>query len=302
MKKLAPLSIAIAAGIFVSAAMPPMQHADFGSIERLRLYSPEMQDTMIVDMWLPEGYNPLGEKRYPVIYMHDGQNLYDANTTWNRQAWEIDSVMGRLAQENSELQAIVVGIHSKDATRLGDLMPQKAVAGKPLEGLLKSMNATGIPIKGDAYAAFMTRTLKPAIDALYLTLPEKEHTAVMGSSMGGLMSIYAICEYPEVFGTALCLSTHWIGSPGVEKEFESGMTDYIISHLPSPSDHKLYFDHGTETLDAGYGDAEKRVLKAIGDHGYGPERLKNLVAEGAAHDERSWASRVAVPIRFFLEK
>ncbi|MBD5371205.1 MAG: alpha/beta hydrolase [Bacteroides sp.] len=284
------------------ATEPPVQQAECGRIERMLMYSPQMGDTLTIDTWLPPVYDLEPAGRYPVIYMHDGQNLYDASTTWNHQSWEMDSVMCSLIETHQIEPAIIVGVHSSPSTRVADLMPQKAVAGHPLEATLEMVKLKGLDMRGDAYAAFMTETLKPEVDLRYRTLADQAHTSVAGSSMGGLMSIYALCEYPEVFGNALCLSTHWIGTPAVAKEFEDAMYEYLDRKLPSPADHRLYFDHGTETIDAYYGPAEERILRLVKSKGYsyGDGTLLNIVDSGAPHEEQAWAARVAVPLRFLL--
>ena len=294
---------AVLAGCLCAYGMEPAQQTpDCGRIERMRIYSPQMNDTITVDAWLPEGYDQTASARYPVIYMHDGQNLFDASTTWNHQSWEMDTVMCSLIRSREIEPAIIVGVHSSAATRVADLMPQKAVMGTPLEATLEEVKLKGTAPRGDAYATFLVDTLKPAVDAAFLTKADMHDTSVMGSSMGGLMSIYALCEYPEVFGNALCLSTHWIGAPAVADEFTDAMYNYIDANLPSPSDHRLYFDHGTETIDAGYGPAEERILKLVKSKGYnyGDGTLLNIVDHGASHEESAWAGRVAVPLRFLL--
>lgn len=288
----------------IHAAEPPVQQADCGRIERMRLYSPQMGDTITVDTWLPPVYDVEQTERLPVIYMHDGQNLYDANTTWNHQSWEMDSVMCSLLETRQIEPAIIVGVHSSSATRVADLMPQKAVEGKPLEVTFEEVKLKGMQPRGDAYAAFLVETLKPVVDTAYRTKPDMGNTTVMGSSMGGLMSVYALCEYPGIFGNALCLSTHWIGAPSVAQEFEDAMYEYLDKKLPSSADHRLYFDHGTETIDAYYGPAEERILKLVKSKGYsyGDGTLLNIVDSGAPHEESAWSSRVAVPLRFLLKK
>lgn len=305
MRKLCLVAGMVAAGCLVGlAAEPARQMADCGRIERMRVYSPEMNDTITVDTWLPEGYGKDTGKRYPVIYMHDGQNLFDAETTWNHQSWEMDTVMCSLINRGEIEPAIIVGVHSFSDTRVADFMPEKAVAGTTLEATLEEIKLKGRKSRGDAYAAFLVNTLKPMVDTAYLTKTDMADTAVMGSSMGGLMSVYALCEYPETFGNALCLSTHWIGAPAVAQEFEDAMYNYLDSKLPSPANHRLYFDHGTETLDASYGPAEIRMVKLVKDKGYsyGDGTLLNMVDPGAAHEERGWAGRVAIPLRFLLNK
>lgn len=303
MRKSVLCAVLLAGSMAAAAEKAPLQVPECGRVERLCLWSPQMADSVTVDVWLPDGYAPGGKEAYPVIYMHDGQNLFDASTTWNHQSWEMDTTMCGLIGRGEIAPAIVVGIHSSAATRVADLMPEKAVRDRGMDETLASVVPAGTPVRGDAYAEFLARTLKPAVDSLYRTLPDKAHTTVMGSSMGGLMSIYALCEYPDVFGNALCLSTHWIGTPEVTDRFASAMYDYIDAKLP-PSDgvRKLYFDHGTETVDAFYGPAEERILGLVRSKGYGEGTLLNLVADGAPHDEDAWARRVAVPIRFLLGK
>lgn len=302
MKIYTTLILAIAGCFPALATEPPVQHADCGKIERLRIYSPQLKDTITVDTWLPEDYGQNPDERYPVVYMHDGQNLFDASTTWNHQSWEMDQAMCSLVNSGKIKPAILVGVHSFADTRVADLMPQKAVTGTPLESVLEEVKLKGMAPRGDAYAAFIVETLKPIVDKTFHTEPDMLHTTVMGSSMGGLMSIYALCEYPEVFGNAICMSTHWTGAPSVAKEFEDAMYNYIDANLPSPENHRLYFDHGTKTIDAGYGPAEDRILEMINSNGYSiaDRTLLNIVDYGAMHEERAWASRVKIPLIFLL--
>ncbi len=279
----------------VAAKLPV---ADIGTLERLRIWSPELTDTVTVDVWLP----PVAGQPLPVIYMHDGQNLFDASTTWNAQAWEVDSVLGGMIARGEARPAMVVGVHSDGASRVADLMPQKAVQGHGMQQTLESAGQADKPVRGDAYAAFLVNTLKPTIDSLYTTLPDRAHTAVAGSSMGGLMSIYALCEYPEVFGAALCLSTHWVGAPAVADEFSGAMEQYLREKLPAPGTHRLYFDHGTATIDAWYGPSEQRIVSMIRDKGYTEADLLQLTFPGAAHQERDWATRLHIPLTFRLAR
>ncbi len=282
-------------------AAPPIQTPECGNIDRLSFFSPQMNDSVWVDVWLPDGYKANCCKKYPVVYMHDGQNLYDASTTWNHQSWEIDSVVCAGVASGKFEAPIVVGIHSSPQTRVADLMPEKAVESEPLASMLEELKLHGRPVRGDEYAAFLVETLKPAIDSAYNVMTDRDHTAVMGSSMGGLMSIYSLCEYPDVFGTALCLSTHWIGMPDLADIFSQGLYDYLDKKLPDPDTHRIYFDHGTETIDAYYGPYEEKMIGLVKQKGYAePGNLRTLVAPGEAHEERSWAKRVEIPLEFWL--
>ena len=281
---------------------PALQTASTGNVHRHYIISPQMGDTVTIDVWTPEGYDG-SSRRYPVIYMHDGQNLFDATTTWNHQSWEMDSVIGTLIADGKISVPVIVGIHSVAESRKGDLMPENALKYLPekrSEAVDEFLDTTSL--RGNAYAAFIVNTLKPRMDALYRLSPERDSTFVMGSSMGGLMSIYALSEYPETFGAAGCLSTHWIGTLDGNNAFSDAMYAYLDEKLPRDGHHRLYLDHGTTTLDSLYGPSEERMIGLVRSHGYSEERgtLETFVDEGGAHQESSWAARVWRPLQFLL--
>jgi predicted alpha/beta superfamily hydrolase len=157
----------------------------------------------------------------------------------------IDEAMRDLIEAGRARGAIVVGIWNTPQ-RSQEYMPQR-----PIE-LFRSRLAWRRPPLSDRYLKFLVRELKPFIDEHYRTLPEWENTFTMGSSMGGLISIYAVCEYPDRFGGAGCISTHWPATGGV-------VVDYLASALPEAAKHRLYFDYGTATVDALYEPYQKRV-------------------------------------------
>ncbi|MDE6718002.1 MAG: esterase family protein [Muribaculaceae bacterium] len=295
------LSAIFGAALFYAAASSPIQTPDCGNIERLEVVSPQLNDTIDVDIWLPEGFDR--SQRYPVLYMHDGQNLYDSSTTWNHQSWEMDSTVCRMIAEGKIPPIIIVGIHSDPATRVSQLMPQKAVADAGLDDLMAEVKLKGMPVLGDKYADFVVSTLKPLIDASYPTLSDQENTNVMGSSMGGLMSLYLISEYPEVFGGAACLSTHWYGSLDAGDTFGNAMMNYVDSRIPDPTDHRLYFDHGTSTIDVYYGPWETQALLLAQKKGYiYGKNLDSFIDYGAPHEESAWAARGSRPLTFLFAK
>ncbi len=290
-----------AVGSDLSAVAPAIQKADTGSVERLCVVSPELQDSIYVDVWLPDGFGEDPAQRYPVLYMHDGQNLYDANTTWNRQSWEMDVTAGRLIKDGEVPPFIIVGIHSDPEKRVSQLMPQQAVKEAGLDELMAEVKLKGKPVLGDKYAAFVVENLKPLIDRTYPTLADRENTMVMGSSMGGLMSLYLISMYPDIFGGAACMSTHWYGSLNAGDSFGNAMIDFVDRHLADPETHRLYFDHGTSTIDAYYGPWETKALLKAQEKGYVyGKNLDSYIDFGAPHEEKAWASRVARPLRFLF--
>lgn len=273
-----------------------------GNLYRLEIFSPEMNETINVDVWTPNGYSR--ETKLPVIYMHDGQNLFDASATWNKQSWEMDSTAGAMISKGEIPPVIIAGIHSTDTTRIGDLMPEK-----PLQYLTDDTVKTFIDMmcrgkyRADEYLAFIVNTLKPQVDSLFSTDTSCEATFVMGSSMGGLISIYAMSEYPETFGGAGCLSTHWSGTIERNNDFPSAMRRYLTEKLPQSCNHRLYMDNGDRTIDSvyiPYFHAMNALADSLGYHE--GDRLLTGFHPGEAHDERAWAKRVAIPLRFLLQK
>ena len=266
------------------------------------LFRSELNETIRIDVWTPDGYT--ASKLYPVIYMHDGQNLFDANSTWNHQAWEIDSVLGSLIADKKVRPAIVVGIHSVDTTRIGDLMPERVVEMTPpgeVRDFIDRM-CRG-QYRADEYLSFIVNTLKPIIDDKFSTLTDCKSTSIMGSSMGGLISIYGLSEYFEVFGAAVCMSTHWTGAIGDNTDFPTAMKYYLMDRLPRGTDHRLYFDNGDCDYDSQYLPAYEMMNRLFDFLGYHEgDRLKTGVFQGHSHSEKSWSERVAIPLEFILAK
>jgi enterochelin esterase-like enzyme len=126
----------------------------------------------------------------------------------------------------------------------------------------------------------------------------------MGSSRGGLISLYAFCEYPEIFGAAACLSTHWIGTyTNIESnQIPYLILDYMMENLPSSKNHKIYFDYGTKTLDALYLPYQNLVSTALEYKSYNDESVMNLKFEGHEHNEIFWNKRLVSPLTFLLKK
>ena len=259
-----------------------------------------------VDIWLPKNYAK--NKKYSVLYMHDGQMLFDSTTTWNKQEWKVDEWASLLMDTKATEDFIVVGIHNISKIRWQDLFPQKAFdyLDENVQELLLEIakeNNFETQLNGDNYLKFLVKELKPFIDKTYPTNGKKEHTFVAGSSMGGLMSIYAISEYPNVFGGAACISTHWVGAvPIPNNPYPNANFEYLDDHVPSHTTHKLYFDYGTETLDQYYPQYASRVDSIYRNKGYNDLNFKNLKFEGENHSENSWNKRLNEPFTFLMGK
>jgi len=266
-----------------------------GTIIRHEAFGSRLVPARHVDVWLPPGYADSREARYPVIYMHDGQNVFDAATSSFGEAWELDGVLGKLVAEGTVRPAIVVAIWNTGMGRYAEYMPRKAVGDGPVEyHLAHQPRLRGDELTSDQYLQFVADELKPFIDATYRTLTGGADTFVMGSSMGGLISAYAVAEYPDVFGGGACVSTHWPAGDGA-------VIDYLADRLPDPASHRLYFDYGTATLDALYEPYQQRMDAVLRQAGYVEgSNWVTLRFDGAEHNEQAWRHRAAIPLQFLL--
>jgi len=280
-----------------------------GNIEVYANFPSKFVSPRNISVWLPENYYP--KKKYAVLYMHDGQMLFDANSTWNRQEWGVDECLTKLTRENKIRNVLVVGIWSSPSDRHANYFPQKpfdslsATEKKQISTVLKEAKvmAEDFEPNSDAYLKFIVEELKPFIDQTYSTRKEMQYTFTAGSSMGGLISMYAVCEYPTVFGGAACLSTHWPGSLDDPKNpIPAIFFSYMRKNLPESSTHRFYFDFGTATLDAGYEPHQNKVDTILKEKGYTTENWLTKKFEGADHSENAWRERLAIPMEFLLSK
>jgi enterochelin esterase-like enzyme len=242
-----------------------------------------------IDVWLPPGYHENGEKRYPVLYMHDGQNIFDPGLSYTGIDWDVDGAMTKLIESGEIRPAIVVGIwNSPD--RFGEYMPERAVTAiNPAASLYPDYSP-----KAEAYLSFLSGELVPFINRTYRTKTGPEDTVIMGSSMGGLISLYALVRYPAIFGSAGCVSTHWPAGDGI-------VIEWVAGELPEPGLHRFWFDYGTEGVDANYEPYQLQmdeVMNASGyTRGYDWETRRY---EGAGHNEAAWRARLNDPLKFLL--
>ena len=265
-----------------------------GSLDHFENFYSKFVDFRNVDVWCPPGYEH-HDDRYPVLYMHDGQNIFDHPSAYGGESWQVDQAMRRLIDAGKVRQAIVVGVWNSPI-RWREYLPQRPYDAPTLQKHHPFfLEQAGGPPTSDAYLRFLVDELKPFIDSRYRTLPDQQNTFVMGSSMGALISLYAICEYPWIFGGAGCISTHWSAGG-------NDMVDEMARRLPVPSDHRLYFDFGTKTLDSEYEPYQQRMDEHLCKAGYRqPANWITLKFEGAEHSERSWRERVHIPLEFLLK-
>ncbi len=308
MKKLAALLLFSFIAVAVTAQGLPKVIA--GSIQRHSNFHSRFIAARNVDVWLPDGYS--NQKKYNVLYMHDGQMLFDSSATWTHSAWDIDDVITNLQQQGKIQDVIVVGIWNSGQSRHADYFPQQpfeSLSQAEKDTVYAAGRANGYAVFGEYkiqsnnYLKFIVTELKPFIDSAYSTFADPKHTFIMGSSMGGLISMYAVCEYPNVFGGAACMSTHWPGIFSMKNNpIPEAFFKYLRTHLPDPAAHKIYFDYGDQTLDALYPPLQKKVDEIMQAKGFHPNNWLTQFFPGQNHSEVAWHSRVDIPLLFLLKK
>ena len=234
--------------------------------------SPQRGTERDLDVFLPPSYRR-GKSRYPVIYMQDGQNLADPHRAF-AGTWELERAIRTLAER--DIEAIVVGIPNMGGARINEYTPfvdAKAGGGD-----------------GDAYLAFVERTIKPLIDRRFRTRPEREATGIFGSSLGGLISLYAFFRAPETFGFAGTMSPSlWFAG--------RAMVSYVERDGNPPG--RLYVDVGTEEGAGTIRDA-RELVAILHAKGFGDDRLRFVIDEGGRHEEGHWARRLVPALEFLL--
>jgi metallo-beta-lactamase class B len=229
-------------------------------------------------LYLPPGYATSG-RRYPVLYLHDGQNVFDASTSFAGE-WGVDETLDSLAARGDR-GAIVVAVDNGGPRRIDEYHPWR----HPKHG----------GGEGDAYVDFLARTLKPYVDRHYRTLPDARHTAVAGSSMGGLISLYAALRRPDVFGRAGVFSCAcWIARPQI----------YALarSARPGRTPARFYFVAGAaETPDGGPARDQTEMVRTLAAAGFPPGRaVVARVAADGKHAEWFWRREFAAAYRWLL--
>jgi len=281
-----------------------------GRIERLQQLEFRDIPHRAVGVWTPPGYPDAAP--YDTLYMHDGQMLFDAGNSWNRQEWRVDEVAAELMAAGSVRPFIVVAVANAGEARYAEFFPQRALeflSASQRERLLGMTRESGealfaVPPGADAYARFLAEELRPLVEREYAVAKGGSHAYLMGSSMGGLISVYTLSRYPDAFAGAACLSTHWPGLFRLEDNpVPDALLNWLDADLPQAGRHRLYFDHGDATLDALYPALQPRVDAIVAAHGYRPQiDWQTRYFPGAEHSEQAWAERLDQPLLFLFGK
>jgi alpha-glucosidase len=226
-------------------------------------------------IYLPPSYNS-SSKSYAVLYMHDGQNLFDDATSYAGE-WQVDETMNALAQ-SGELELIVVGIDNGGEKRMQELSPW----GNPKFGTAE----------GRQYMDFIVNVVKPMIDKQYRTKPDRSNTAIMGSSMGGLISHYAILQYPDIFSKAGLFSpSYWFSNAAFE----------LAKNTPPRKDARLYLMTGAKEGGPMATDTVHMAEDFV-KMGHPPENLSVRIPEEGKHNEQFWRSEFRQAVLWLFQK
>ena len=286
-------------GLFSAQAQTPA--TEIGTLHFVQDFKSAHIDARPLAIWTPPDYSPL--KRYPVLYVYDGQMLFDGTTTWNKTEWDVDSVLGTAILNGELPPCIVVGLYNIPKIRYREFFPEEPFQNLPesLQDSIISIGMNDVAPSSDEYLKYVVNEVKPYVDTEYMTLRDRENTFIMGASMGGVMSMYALFEYPDLFSRAACLSSHFIGGYEFNEIVPNAFAQYIQENSPEPGYCRIYMDYGTETLDNQYDGAQKIIDAQMRALGWKAPYWETKKFEGAAHNEISWNARLMTPLTFLLK-
>ncbi len=288
-----------------------------GRLLRIERFPSEYVEPRTVDIWLPElifmksEHNAIQDNpafsqasdltNLPVLYLHDGQMLFDSTQTWNKQEWRVDETLTELIESGQIHPLIVVAIWNNGDKRWSEYAPKPAFSPLSLDHPVPGRPNTMVKeVLSESYVQFLTEELVPYVDLMVDTDATPQGRMIIGSSMGGLISLYAHFERPDIFGRVGAVSTHWpivapdqFSSPSDNGLFNAFST-YITQKLDldRTSYRRIYFDYGDQTLDAYYPPYQEDMNSSMLKHASENVEWTSFYDEGAAHDERSWAKRL----------
>jgi predicted alpha/beta superfamily hydrolase len=261
------------------------KHTLTGNIKRHRAFpSKILGNRRDVLVYLPRGYRRLSRRRYPVLYLHDGQNVFDAATSFSGVEWGVDETAERLIKETLIEPLIVVAVANIGEERVDEYAPTRGVIDAKAK---RRKRSKGLARK---YGHFLMEELKPYIDRKYRTNPGGEFTGLGGSSLGGLATLVIGILYPQVFGRLLVMSPSiWWDNFAIYR---------LVDSIQQKPPLKIWLDTGT--AEPGWEQA-RELLNRLVEKGLKLQKdLQYLEAQGASHSEAAWAARVEPALRFLF--
>jgi predicted alpha/beta superfamily hydrolase len=246
------------------------------------------RNTRFLRVWLPPGYddNENSARRYPVLYLNDGQNLFEPSTSFTGVEWQVDETADRLIREEQVLQMIIVGIDNAGRERFREYMPHR------------SLNPMMLRVQGNRYPNFLMKEVMPLVARNYRVASGPENTGLGGSSLGALISLYTVAVHPGWFGRLLIESPSlWASNRQMIKDSRT------IKQWPD----RIFL--ATGTAEAGREDRDRSVVDDVRElagvfrrAGLDHRRLQVMIDEGATHHESAWARRFPDALSFLFGK
>jgi predicted alpha/beta superfamily hydrolase len=279
---------AAAAIIRVESATGDLRLHEFGS----RIF----RNTRFLRVWLPPGYDDEEnrDRRYPVLYLNDGQNLFEPATSFTGVEWQVDETADGLIRENVIAPMIIVGIDNAGKARLREYMPYRAFSLQP--SLQPSLQAMIMRAQGKRYPDFLLKEVMPFVERNYRVATGAENTGLGGSSLGALIALYTAMVRPGVVGKLLLESPSlWAANRQIIRESRS------VKEWPE----RVYL--GTGTAEIGNPDRDRSVVDDVREfhailrrRGLDERRLRLVIEEGGTHHESAWARRFPEAMRFLF--
>lgn len=251
-----------------------------------------------VDVWLPKASGSDGS--LALLLAQDGQNIFDPSTAYGGQSWEMHLAVQKIRDSSRIGSTMVVGIWNS-ANRFNEYLPMTALLGMdPQDKVLLEAERKANP-KSDQYAEWISQVLMPYLTEHYPITTNPDQRFLIGSSMGGLISVYLLAQLPELFGGAMCLSTHWPLSLQTNKlSFSEPYRRWLLEQMPVLQYKKLYMDYGDQTLDSFYAIHQQAFDADWQSHTAFPTNYRSLFFKQAAHNEASWRQRLNIPLQYML--
>jgi enterochelin esterase-like enzyme len=260
-----------------------------GAVGDLRLHefhSRVFHNTRFLRVWLPPGYDDVenSERHYPVLYLNDGQNLFEAAVSFGGIEWQVDEIADRLIREAAVPPMIVVGLDNAGKDRIREYMPHR------------SMNPVILRVQGKRYPDFLMKEMMPFVEQTYRVATSPENTGLGGSSLGALIALYTAMVRPGVFGRLLLESPSlWVSNRQAIKDSR------VVKVWPE----RIYLAAGT--AEAGSPERDRTVVDDVRELAailrravVSENRLRFVIKDGAGHSEAAWAERFPEALRFLF--
>ncbi len=272
-------------------------HVSAGRLIRIENFHSRFIPSRNIDIWLPNDYT--FTKKYSVLYMQDGQMLFNADQNSNHQEWEVDETLDSLISKSAIQDCIVVGIWNNGFNKLSEYYPQKALEYIPSKSRKKFIKEQlGSKPYSDEYLKFIVLELKPYIDKNFSVWTNPENNFIVGSLEGALIALYAVCEYPDVFHSAVCISNYWYQ----DEHIPYAILKYLKKHTPDPTNHSFYFDYDTSHSLESYNKYQTKINTHFTKKKYTNKNYLSVELNSEIPNEENWSKRFYMSVMFLLGK